>query len=670
MMLQGVSPGIGNSGEAAATAVSVQPNETAAASAELASGGGGGGFSEDERGRIEEGGRNSGGNRWPRQETLALLKIRSDMDVAFRDSSLKGPLWDEVSRKLAELGYHRSAKKCKEKFENVYKYHKRTKEGRTSKADGKTYRFFDQLQALEANPTAGSHHQQPLSLPPPQPVLSKPPPQVSTMPNTSTITQILPSVVTPVNISVSHQNNVDPISVAAPAVAMPSMNINHVGGFPFSQLNISASTNSSSSSTSSDDEPPERRRNRKRKWKEFFGRLMKEVIDKQEELQSKFLDTLERRERDRMAREEAWRIQEMAKMKREHDLLVQERSMVAAKDAAVITFLQKITEQNPSTVIPQMPAMQLLQQQQQQNQPPPPLPPPSSVQPPPPMQQQHQQQSQPPPPPPPQVLQQQQQPISPLSAVPLPAPVSLSTPAPPPPVVRNLDNGGGGENMLQPSPSRWPKAEINALIKLRTTLDTKYQESGPKGPLWEEISSAMKKLGYNRNAKRCKEKWENINKYYKKVKESSKKRPEDSKTCPYFHQLDAIYREKATSSNNNNNNNSNPAFAVKPENQMAPIMARPEQQWPLPAVVQEQHHHLQQQHHHHQQQQQQQQQQRHNQQMKTNESTGIEDHQHADDDDDYDEEDEDDDEEEGEGEGEGGEYEIVPNKTSSMAAVE
>jgi len=39
-----------------------------------------------------------GGNRWPRQETLALLKIRSDMDTVFRDSSLKGPLWEEVSR--------------------------------------------------------------------------------------------------------------------------------------------------------------------------------------------------------------------------------------------------------------------------------------------------------------------------------------------------------------------------------------------------------------------------------------------------------------------------------------------------------------------------------------------------------------------------------------------
>lgn len=58
-----------------------------------------GGFSEEDKLlRMEESERNSGGNRWPRQETLALLQIRSDMDVAFRDSSLKGPLWDEVSR--------------------------------------------------------------------------------------------------------------------------------------------------------------------------------------------------------------------------------------------------------------------------------------------------------------------------------------------------------------------------------------------------------------------------------------------------------------------------------------------------------------------------------------------------------------------------------------------
>ena len=44
------------------------------------------------------GGGDRNGNRWPRQETLALLKVRQDMDATFRDSSLKGPLWEEVSR--------------------------------------------------------------------------------------------------------------------------------------------------------------------------------------------------------------------------------------------------------------------------------------------------------------------------------------------------------------------------------------------------------------------------------------------------------------------------------------------------------------------------------------------------------------------------------------------
>lgn len=53
---------------------------------------------EDKAGRHDDGDRSFGGNRWPRQETLALLKIRSDMDQVFRDSSLKGPLWEEISR--------------------------------------------------------------------------------------------------------------------------------------------------------------------------------------------------------------------------------------------------------------------------------------------------------------------------------------------------------------------------------------------------------------------------------------------------------------------------------------------------------------------------------------------------------------------------------------------
>jgi hypothetical protein len=45
---------------------------------------------------LESGGPTS--HRWPREETLALLRIRLEMDSVFRDASPKGPLWEEVSR--------------------------------------------------------------------------------------------------------------------------------------------------------------------------------------------------------------------------------------------------------------------------------------------------------------------------------------------------------------------------------------------------------------------------------------------------------------------------------------------------------------------------------------------------------------------------------------------
>ncbi|KAG6432545.1 hypothetical protein SASPL_104125 [Salvia splendens] len=430
--------------------------------------GAGGGVDENER-------IGGGGNRWPRQETVALLKIRSDMDVTFRDASLKGPLWEEVSRKMAELGFQRSAKKCKEKFENVFKYHKRTKDGRASKQDAKAYRFFDQLEALE-NTSPNNHH---FSTPPPPPpsAASTPMPSHVTVPSASPTPL---SVVPPQNISIVNPIN----SSSASQFQLPMWN-------------------SMSSSTSSD-EDIQQRRGRKRKWKDYLEKMMAEVVQKQEDLQKKFLEALEKRERDRIAREEAWRVQEMARLNRERDLLIQERSSAAAKDAAVISFLKKVSGQT-DLQIPTTP---------------------------------------PPPPPPPQ----QPQPTLDIT------------------LHRDHNGGGGGDDYISASSSRWPKAEVEALIKLRKDLEVKYQESGPKGPLWEEISKAMSNIGYNRSSKRCKEKWENINKYFKKVKESNKKRPEDSKTCPYFNQLDAMYKERAKS--------------LVPSFNLGPLMAQPEQQWP------------------------------------------------------------------------------------------
>lgn len=44
--------------------------------------------------------------RWPRQETLALLEIRSRLDPCFKEatsSNHKAPLWDEISRYVSYL---------------------------------------------------------------------------------------------------------------------------------------------------------------------------------------------------------------------------------------------------------------------------------------------------------------------------------------------------------------------------------------------------------------------------------------------------------------------------------------------------------------------------------------------------------------------------------------
>ena len=68
---------------------------------------------------------------------------------------------------------------------------------------------------------------------------------------------------------------------------------------------------------------------------------MREVIEKQETLQRKFVEVLDKCEKDRMAREEAWKKEELERIKKERELLAQERSIAAAKDEVVLAFLRK-----------------------------------------------------------------------------------------------------------------------------------------------------------------------------------------------------------------------------------------------------------------------------------------------------------------------------------------
>ncbi|CAK9864305.1 unnamed protein product [Sphagnum jensenii] len=481
------------------------------------------------------------GNRWPRRETLALIKIRAEMDSNFRDSGLKGPLWEDVSRKLGDLGYQRSAKKCKEKFENIHKYYKKTKDGRAGRQDGKNYRFFSELEAIYGG-GAGQH-----------------------MSSSHAPAAAAPQLQHHVAGPDLHGSNAAAAAVllmgttaggfhAAPAAAAGLVDGTPVSRIAAAQRTIADKTAELSASgvtltdSSEDDyeelapvpaavggagvaaagpENHDSSSKKKRKRLDDHGKLLmmrsssrssklkslqsvvKKLMDQQEVMQRKFLEAIERREQDRMVREEASKRQEMARLTRDHELRAQQHAVAASRDAALVAFLQKIVVTTPTT------ALQLQQ-------------------------------------------------IRPPAAAPLRL---VATPAAPAAVVRlpgvttvvetthhdqsthqaaetehqqEKDQEAGSSD---PNSNRWPKPEVNDLIRLRSGMETRFQEAGPKAPLWEEISSGMSRLGYNRNAKRCKEKWENINKYFKKTKESNKQRPENAKTCPYFHQLDTLYRQ-------------------------------------------------------------------------------------------------------------------------------
>ncbi|KAJ6293343.1 hypothetical protein OIU78_025347 [Salix suchowensis] len=527
----------------------------------------GSGGAEEDSGAGDDADRTGGvasGNRWPRQETLALLQIRSEMDATFRDATLKGPLWEDVSRKLAEMGFKRNAKKCKEKFENVHKYYKRTKEGRAGRQDGKSYRFFSQLEALHNTTGGGGASASVINL-------SGAAPQQIATPLTSSLDVAPVSVGFPMPISSSVRIPPPSSQALQPASNIGSMFPPDLGATAAAAgagpAGISFSSNGSSSSPSSEDDDDEDEellggqpsataagtsRKRKRaalssargethRMMEFFEGLMKQVMQKQEAMQQRFLEAIEKREQDRMIRDEAWKRQEMARLSREHEIMAQERAISASRDAAIVAFLQKITGQTihlPTSVsmappfsLPPPPPPQLPEPVQVTplvtvSTQPPPTQPQTIPQPQVTLPQQQQQQYQ-------QGHRQHQLSIS--SDIVMAVPEQQRAPQ---------EIGSGGGSGSEPASSRWPKPEVLALIKLRSGLETRYQEAGPKGPLWEEISAGMQRMGYKRSAKRCKEKWENINKYFKKVKESHKNRPEDAKTCPYFHELDALYRKK------------------------------------------------------------------------------------------------------------------------------
>ncbi|EEC84454.1 hypothetical protein OsI_31077 [Oryza sativa Indica Group] len=232
-------------------------------------------------------------SRWSRQETQALIKIRSEMDDAFRDATMKA---------LAGLGYRRSAKRCKEKFEKVHKIYKHTK-------------------------SAGAPRQESLKAP----VVSSGCPVVAPSPSMASGA---------VELHHSQPMNLDNTSSFLPM--SESAELESSKGCEEDMMMITGEIGSKSNRSSGGG----------KELAALFDGFMKQVVERQEEMQRRFLEALEKREAERRAREEAeraareeaWRRQEMARLNREHE---QQR---AQDHAAIIAFLHRIGQPPPGVI--------------------------------------------------------------------------------------------------------------------------------------------------------------------------------------------------------------------------------------------------------------------------------------------------------------------------------
>ncbi|KAK9075023.1 hypothetical protein SSX86_003342 [Deinandra increscens subsp. villosa] len=310
---------------------------TAASTTSGAAGGGGGGGGgldmEIGGGGLENeigggGGGGVGGNcRWPRQETLTLLEVRSSLDSKFKEANHKGPLWDEVSRIMAEEhGYQRSGKKCREKFENLYKYYKKTKEGKAGRQDGKHYRFFRQLEAIYGEtstsvnpnstpiPTAFSDHHHPHA-------------GIETC---------------GFQLQAHQQSNNTYQKLFKPAPSRPC----HSPSLSNSSSAFDTCSSGYSDPNGVDNMPTSKRRMGKRGWKtkikEFVDAQMRKVVEKQEEWMEKMMRSIEQKEEERVLREEQWRKEETARFEKEHKFWANERAWMESRDSALMEALQKL----------------------------------------------------------------------------------------------------------------------------------------------------------------------------------------------------------------------------------------------------------------------------------------------------------------------------------------
>lgn len=419
---------------------------------------------------------------WSNDEVLALLRIRSSMDNWF----LADFTWEHVSRKLADVGFRRSAEKCKEKFEEESRYF-------DSINCNKSNRFFtSELEEL-------CHGE-----------------------NTCTPNQALAAgKVEKMTIKPNdhhHQEEEEEDKIVGIKI-----------------LEEDSSTQVANPSVPEVVKKSKSKRKRQHSKFEMLKGFCEDIVNKmmaqQEQLQNKLLEDMMKRDEEIIARDEAWKKKEMDRINKEIEIRAHEQVISGDRQAKIIEFLKSFTSSSQNQClgerhdeilkVPKSSSPPLLLHQN-------PNVPTSSIE-----------------------TQPAQNPMVPTSSTLALTIQNPNSPLPPPSLSTNIKsppnpNFEYSNDDREDHGKRWPRDEVLALINLRCSLYSSGEDkegASSKAPLWERISQGMLELGYKRSAKRCKEKWENINKYFRKTKDDNKKRSLDSRTCPYFHQLSNLYKQ-------------------------------------------------------------------------------------------------------------------------------
>jgi len=407
-----------------------------------------------------------------------------------------------VCRKLAELGFKKSAEKCKEKFEDESRYF-----DNISSYGKSNFRFFSELEEFCQNPDPSGGGE-----------------------------------------------GDDGI--------VRSEETLHLGGDNMGHQRCDR-TEDKVVVVGKSKERKRKRRDRFEMFKGFCESVVNKMMAQQEEIHNRLLEDMVKRDQEKFAREEAWKKQEMERMNKELDIMAKEQAIAGDRQATIIEFLKKCATTTATATSPSptsqnangstLPNRSL--HSQNPNSPSnednnlDPTPSPKTLL-------NHDQTK----------LLQAENPSSSDTLLQVPS-SSNSSPTPHNPssslnshnnnIIIPLESNSvstykatsttplaSSENSKEDIGRRWPRDEVLALINLRCTSvsnNNNEEKEGNKGPLWERISQGMSELGYKRSAKRCKEKWENINKYFRKTKDVNKKRSLNSRTCPYFHQLSCLY---------------------------------------------------------------------------------------------------------------------------------